>query len=47
MDQSTIITTVASFPSAAFEMMGSLPVAVWICVAFAVVAGMLVRLLDG
>lgn len=46
MDPMLIAETLASAPVALFAMLGSLPPAVWVCVAFSVVAGMLTRVLD-
>jgi hypothetical protein len=47
MDEAVLLEMVASVPAAAVEMLGSLPLAFWLCVAFLAVAATLTRVLDG
>lgn len=46
MDPMLIAETLASAPAALFATLTTLPLAVWLCLAFSLTAGMLLRLLD-
>lgn len=46
MDMMMIAETLASFPGAIFDTLGSLPAVVWACVIFMPLAVVLLRMLD-